>query len=105
MSTSSKHPHGQKGHVNAYTLDEQSHITGHGRHARVIAFMPDHEGLYCRVDMTPNLREPTIDEIMTVARKDADVKGRWTLKTVCRYHSNGLERLDYNFTRKSLSPN
>jgi hypothetical protein len=100
MNTTAKHPHGQKGHVNIYTPDQKSHITGHGKHARVIAFMPDHEGLYCRVDMVWGLREPTTEEILTVARKDADLKGRWTLKATYRYHSNGLDRIDYNFTRQ-----
>lgn len=82
-----KKPHGVAGQVNIYTLDKDSVITAHGQHARVVAFLPSYDRdypqfstvLYCRVDIRDGLREPTPAEVLTVARKDQNVKGKWTL--------------------------
>ncbi len=62
-------------------------------HARVVAFCPDHEGMYVRVDLGhgirkddpsyPILPEPTPAQIVKAAkrRQGPDLKGGWTMKT------------------------
>jgi hypothetical protein len=72
-------PHGEKGHLNICVKDQDSVVTGFGKHARVVAFHPDHEGLYIRVDRKWGLRDPSLSEILSVARKDQGIKGRWVL--------------------------
>ena len=85
--------HGRVGHINTMTLDQDSVITGYGKHARVVCFAPDGDGLYCRIDRYPfggsrrgidpnypQLRDPTISEVLTVARKDQGVRGKWKLR-------------------------
>lgn len=94
-----KTEHHLEGHLNIYTPDWESHVTGHGKHARVIAFIPDHEGLYCRVDMVWGLREPTEKEVLKVAKHYGDAKGRWKLRTRVDYFSNGKDRIDFHFDR------
>jgi hypothetical protein len=91
--------------LNIYTLDQDSVETGYGQHARVVAFHPDHEGLYVRVDKSskvrkqdhgyPILREPTVKEILTVARKSQGLKGRWKLRTWDNWSDGGS--IDYYF--------
>ena len=72
-------PHGEPGHLNIYTRDQDSVITAHGAHYRVVAFLPDADGLYCRVDHKHGPRMPTPSEVLAVARKDQNIRGRWTL--------------------------
>lgn len=70
-------PHGEDGHLNVFKRDQATAVTGYGRHFRVVAFLPDVEGLYCRVDHKNGPRMPTPDEVLLVARKDQGIKGRW----------------------------
>jgi hypothetical protein len=86
------------GHFNTQTDDQDSIVTHHGEHFRVLATLPDHEGLYCRVDHCHGKRIPTVDEILDVARKDQGVHGKWTLAKSTEYESNGLTRTDFQFT-------
>lgn len=80
-----KTPHNKTGHINIYKLDHESVITSHGKHDRVIAFLPMFEQehgktcLYCRVDTHHKLGIPSEQQILTVARKDQGVKGRYKL--------------------------
>lgn len=69
--------HGEPGHFNYCVRDHDSCVTGFGVHDRVAAFLPDHEGLYLRVDHKWKLGEPTIEQILRVARVDQEVRGRW----------------------------
>lgn len=93
--------HGEKGHLNAFTRDHDSVVTAFGKHARVVAALPDHEGLYARVDLRwPELREPTAAEVLEVARKHQGVKGKWVVDSTRppeKYESNGCERIEYWF--------
>ena len=82
--------HGNAGHINTIVRDQDSVITGYGKHARVIAFLPNHEGLYCRVDMVWGLRQPTPAEVLTVARKDQGIKGKWELDRIETYEGNSV---------------
>ena len=86
-----------QGHFNTLTKDQDSIVTHYGKHFRVLACLPDHEGLYCRVDHCHGERMPTSDEVLFVARKDQGVKGRWTLKSAVDYESNGLTRTEMIF--------
>lgn len=90
-------PHGEKGHVNVFIRDHDSVITAYGQHDRVVAFLPDAEGLYARVDHEWNLGRPTADQVLTVARKDQGVKGRWTLDRRTPWADGSST--DYHFTR------
>ncbi len=94
------------GQFNIYIKDVDSVVTGYGKHQRVCAFLPSFDKdygqtvLYCRVDRKYDLPDPTIKEVLTVARKDQGVKGKWELLNMTEYFSNGMERIEYNFTRK-----
>lgn len=75
-----RQPHGEAGHLNTYTRDQDSVVTAYGKHYRVVAFLPDASGLSCRVDHVHGARMPSTDEVLTVARKDQGVRGRWKLR-------------------------
>jgi hypothetical protein len=91
--------HGEPGHLNIYTRDQDSVITGYGTHWRVVAFLPDCEGLYCRVDAVHGPRAPTPDEILRVARLDQGVRGKWKLNRVEDYPDG--KSTEYHFIRPS----
>lgn len=79
--------HGEAGHLNIYVRDHDSVITGFGIHDRVIACFPQGGGLLCRVDHKWKLGDPTIDQILTVARKqDYIANGNWVVHTVEPYN-------------------
>lgn len=70
-----KQRHFKDGHLNAYTLDQDSYITGKGKHYRVVAFIPDRrDGLYCRIDHKHGDRMPTDREVLDVAERANDAK-------------------------------
>jgi len=102
-----KDAHGREGHLNVVVPDECDVVTGYGVHARVVAFHPDHEGLYVRVDraskvrqvdsLYPDLPDPTIAQILAVARKDQGIKGKWKLRSREEWpHGHSI---DYHFDR------
>ena len=68
-----------EGHFNIYTRDHDSVVTGFGKHDRVVAFHPNGEGLYCRVDHKWRLGCPTDEQVLAVARKHQGIKGRWKI--------------------------
>ncbi len=74
--------HGKFGHLNAYRLDHEDPCTGFGRHDRVVAFVPDAEGLYCRVDHVWSLGMPTERQILAVAKHDNGTRGKWRLDRI-----------------------
>lgn len=80
-----KNPHMQHGHLNIYQLDQDSVVTAYGKHDRVVCFLSQFEPEYgkvclcCRVDTHHKLGLPTEDQILNVARKDQDVKGKFKL--------------------------
>ena len=92
-----REPHGEPGHVNIYTRDHDSVITAHGQHDRVVAFLPQGDGLYIRVDHKWNLGEPTEAQILAVARKDQGVKGKWKLDRKTPWADGSST--DYEFVR------
>ena len=102
-----KGAHGREGHLNIVIPDECDAVTSYGKHARVVAFHPDHDGLYVRVDraskvrrvdsLYPNLPDPTISQILAVARKDQGVKGKWKVRSI-EEHRDG-HSVDYHFDR------
>ena len=101
-----KEPHGKTGHLNIFTLDHDSIVTNFGLHDRVVAFIPQFEPeydkvcLYCRVDLKHNLGEPTIDQILNVARKDQGVQGRFSLlEKSSIYNERSGGSIDYIFEK------
>jgi len=80
-------PHGKEGHLNACRLDHDSIITGRGKHDRVVAFLPDGEGAYCRVDHLWGLGMPSQEEIIKVMR-DQGIRGKWVISSM-EEHSDG----------------
>lgn len=90
-------PHGEKGHINIYTRDHDAVITNYGQHDRVVAFLLQGDALYIRVDHLWNLGEPTEAQILTAARKDQDIKGRWVLDRADRWDDGSST--DYHFRR------
>lgn len=77
--------HGEKGHLNLRTRDQDSVVTGYGKHHRVVVSLAlDRRTLHARVDHIHGEREPTIAEILKVARLHQGVKGRWTLESMER---------------------
>ena len=99
-----KEPHGKSGHLNIFTLDHDSIVTHFGLHDRVVAFLPqfdqEHDAicLYCRVDLKHGLGEPTIDQILDVARKDQGVRGKFKLLDKSGIYGN-LQSIDYIFEK------
>jgi len=91
--------HGQSGHLNVSVLDQNSPVTGFGAHARVVAFLPDIEGLYCRADLVHGLPEPTTEQVLTIARVDQGIKGKWRLRTRVQWQCGSHESIDYHFDR------
>lgn len=77
-----REPHGLPGHINIYVRDHDSPITARGRHDRVIAFLPDVDGLFMRIDHCHGLGMPTPAEMLTAARRDQGIRGRWTLDRI-----------------------
>lgn len=90
-------PHGRPGHLNTNRLDQHSASTGHGAHYRVVAFLPNANGLYCRVDHKHGQRMPTDAEILRAARATQGVTGRWTLASRMPWPDGSAT--DIHFTR------
>lgn len=90
--------HGEAGHVNVLTRDQDSIVTGFGKHARVIAFLPQGNELYIRVDHVWGLPRPTEQQILHVARKDQGLRGRWKLARSQDWEYGGIARTDCYFT-------
>lgn len=93
-------PHGERGHINIFTRDHDSVITSYGKHDRVVAFLPQGNELYIRVDHHWQLGEPTHAQILGVARKDQDIKGRWTFDRADRWDDGSST--DYFFKRAGV---
>lgn len=99
------------GHINVRTRDEDSYITSFGKHSRVVAFCPDSNGLYCRVDRCPNpdragqpvdpaypkLPDPTPAQVLTVAKRYGDAPGRWVLESWIEWNDGRC--IDVQFVR------
>lgn len=87
-----------KGHLNVLERDHDSACTGFGKHDRVVVFQPDHEGLYCRIDLKHGLGMPTHEEILKVARAwPNDIKGQWVFDRQAM-HADG-QSIDIYFQR------
>jgi hypothetical protein len=95
-----KQEHFEKGNLNICTKDQDSFVTGYGKHARVVAFIPDSEGLYCRVDYVCGLPAPSDKEILKVAKYYGEVRGGWKLKSWNEYENDGIKRADVCFSNK-----
>lgn len=93
-----KQEHNKPGELNFYTLDTDSVITAYGKHARVVAFLPKGGQLECRVDIRDELREPTASEVLTVARKNQGLRGRWNFSKREPW-PNDSSRVDFIFTK------
>lgn len=89
--------HNEKGHLNIFKRDHESVITGLGKHDRVVAFLPNHEGLYVRVDHLWKLGCPTPKEILKAAKADQGIGGKWVLDK-CEHWEDGSST-DYYFKR------
>lgn len=92
--------HGEAGHLNVITRDQDSVVTGYGKHARVVCFLPKGDEFYARVDMLPvGLPFPTETQIREVAKKDQSIRGRWQLAKTEPWQYGGVERFDCMFRR------
>ncbi|MNC58125.1 hypothetical protein D3C75_1078340 [compost metagenome] len=89
--------HNEKGHLNIFKRDHDSVITGFGKHDRVVAFLPNPEGLYIRVDHLWKLGNPSHEEILKAAKKDQGIGGKWVLDK-CEPWDDGSST-DYYFKR------
>jgi len=91
------------GDLNIYTRDINSVVTGFGNHQRVVAYQPGFDQdynktvLYCRVDRVNGLPDPGIKQILTVARKDQNIKGKF--KMIDKLEWNNNKNIDYYFER------
>lgn len=79
--------------INRKIKDIDTIITGHGVHNRVIAFFPKFDRasnsflFHARVDHVNGLRDPSIAEILKVARKKNGTKGVYALTDTHSYKS------------------
>lgn len=71
--------HGKFGHLNVMIRDHDSHVTGFGKHDRVVVFGPEGNTFTARVDHKWELGCPTDAQVMKVARKDWTLRGRWVV--------------------------
>lgn len=69
--------HNEKGHLNIFKRDHERDVTGFGKHDRVVAFLPNPEGLYIRVDHLWKLGCPTHADILKAAKSDQAIRGKW----------------------------
>lgn len=94
--------HGQTGHFNSHTLDQNSHVTGFGKHARVLATAPQGGELYFRIDMVHGLPEPTERQVLIVAQIETLIKSitGWKLVSWVEYTSKNVERIEVIFEPK-----
>lgn len=93
----SNEPHGQEGHLNSHVLDQDSPVTDYGQHYRVVAFLPDADGMYCRVDHKHGHRFPTVAQVLRVAKRSQGVGGHWTLASYEEWSDRSAT--DMRFTR------
>lgn len=98
MTTTMKIGHGQPGHLNTYTLDEDRYVTGFGRHGRVVCFEPRGDEGYARVDLVRGLREPSDAEILTACRLYG-LRGRWRVEKRENWTHGGIDRIDVTLRR------
>jgi len=87
------------GHLNVLVNDHDSVVTVFGQHDRVVCFQPQGNELYMRVDLKWDLGMPTEAQMLTVARKDQDVRGRWKLDRTVPWTHGGNECVDVFFIR------
>lgn len=96
------HPH--QGHLNIYVKDHDSVITNYGKHDRVVCFQPSFDSefgcitMYCRVDHKWGLGEPAEQEILMVARKDQNIKGKFKLAKMEKWDCG--KSTDYYFIKQ-----
>jgi len=72
--------HGCYGHINVLNLDQESSCTGYGEHNRVVAFCPEGNTMYARIDRVWNLNDPTDAQIIKTCRAQNvidDMRGKW----------------------------
>lgn len=95
--------HGKYGHCNVFTRDHDSIITNFGRHDRVIVSLPSFDTerkevtLYMRVDGVWGLGMPSAQDMLEIARKEYDIKGKWALIDVDQHDCGN--RWDVHFVR------
>lgn len=89
--------HGERGHLNVLTRDHDSVVTSYGKHDRVVAFLPGPVELYIRVDHKWKLGAPSLAQVLTVARNDQGISGRWELDRTEPWPDGGST--DYFFVR------
>lgn len=96
--------HNEKGHMNVFVRDQDSVITGFGKHARVVAFLPQWNeelnavAVYVRVDLVWDLPEPTEKQILEVMKKDQGIKGKWVMATKVYWEPSPEKgSIDYHF--------
>jgi len=78
-STKSESPHGESGHFNTLVKDQDSIVTGYGKHDRIVVSRdPDSGNFTARIDKKWNLGMPTDEQIMVVAKEDwsDEMKGK-----------------------------
>lgn len=92
---------GHIGHLNRLVRDHDHVVTAFGKHDRVVCCLPDAEGLYMRIDHKWGLGMPTEKQMLTVARKNQGVRGRWKLKSIVPWIGfEGKECSDVLFERE-----
>jgi hypothetical protein len=94
-----KEEHNIPGHINIYKKDHGSHITGFGKHERVVAFIPDPTCLYCRIDLCWGLPIPSQQQVLKVAKHYGDARGKWALKSWEEYEQNNNKHIEVLFQK------
>lgn len=83
--------HGKFGHLNVVTRDHDSHVTGNGRHDRVVAFDQQRYSdgiiyIYCRIDHLWGLGMPNNEQIVRAAMIENGLKNtrKWMVLRKCQ---------------------
>lgn len=87
--------------LNTKIKDVDSVITGYGKHDRVVAFQPQGNTLYVRVDHGNKLGKPTAAQVLKAAKAHQDIRGAWNLKKIEPWDDGSST--DYHFERKQAN--
>ena len=69
--------HGLFGHLNVVKPDHKTSVTNFGKHDRVVAFYPEGNTAYCRIDHVWGLGSPNDAEIIKEFKNRNNLRGRW----------------------------
>ena len=69
--------HGKYGHLNVLKIDHESSCTAYGKHDRIVAFCPEGDTGYARIDHVWGLGIPNDTAVIKHFKKHNNIRGNW----------------------------